>query len=353
MEAAVNDHHDISTAVTVDVNQIKEELERVRWGLHDDQYSEAAEHAAAEARASVLNMITVVSDESQLARIKKVLDGLSITHPSRTLILLAQEHRSGEKLEAEVSAETRSDSGHRVSTEQVILHAHGEVAKHLSSVVTPLLISELPVMLWWPGLPNFESQLFGELCALCDRLVVDTDDGFERRHLRLLLDCAHSGASQTSISDFNWARLVPWRHLTAQFFDMPDMLSRLGEIQGAVIAYGAERPIAQALLLAGWLKSRMGTVGVEVPVEFVEDDSHDHRVARFDLYTGTGPDKARFTVRRIPGGRLAAEIRIGEHDAGSRTVGVPARTYEDLLAIQLTLPAHDVLFEEALAAAME
>ena len=74
---------------------------------------------------------------------------------------------------------------------------------------------------------------------------------------------------------------------------------------------------------------------------------------RFDLYTGEGSDKARFTVQRIPGGRLAAEIRIGEHDAGSRTVGVPARTYEDLLAIQLTLPAHDVLFEEALASAME
>jgi glucose-6-phosphate dehydrogenase assembly protein OpcA len=342
----------ITTSVIADVHAIQEELERVRWGLHDNDWSEAAEHAAAEARASVLNLITVVMDESHLNEIKRVLDGLSITHPSRTLILLAQEHRGSEKLEAQVSAQTRSESGHRVSTETVTLHAHGEVAKHLGSVVTPLLISELPVMLWWPGLPKFESQLFRDLSELADRLVVDSDEGFEREHLARLLEAARASDGRTSISDFNWARLVPWRHMTAQFFDMPGMLEKLSQIHGASISYGAERPVAQALLLAGWLKSRVATAGIDVPVELVEDSSHDHRVARFDLYCGGGEEKARFTVRRIPGGRLCAEIRIGDQDMGTRTVGVPPRTPGELLAIQLTLPAHDVLFEEALAAAM-
>lgn len=350
----MNGRASLNTSVISDVHSIQEELERVRWGLHDEeQYSEAAQHAAAEARASVLNLIAVVKNEPQLGDIMKVLDGLSVTNPSRTLILLAQEHRGGEKLEAEVSAQTRTDSGHRVTTEQVILHAHGEVAKHLSSVVTPLLISELPVMVWWPGLPDFESELFNDLCDLADRLVVDSDDGFEREHLRTLLECSTRGQGHTSIGDFNWARLVPWRHLTAQFFDMPDMLARLGHAQGATISYGAERPVAQALLLAGWLKSRMATVGIELPVKLVEDSSHDHRVARLDLYTSGPSSTARFTVRRIPGGRLCAEIRVGDQDAGTRTVGVPPRTGADLLAIQLTLPAHDVLFEQALAAAME
>lgn len=343
----------LTTSVISNVHAIQEELERVRWGLHENEpYSEAAEHAAAEARASVLNLITVVKNEAQLGSIMKVLDGLSITNPSRTLILLAQEHRSGEKLEAEVSAQTRTESGHHVTTEQVVLHAHGEVARHLSSVVTPLLISELPVMLWWPGLPDFASDLFNDLCDLCDRLVVDSDDGFEREHLQSLLECARRSSGHTSISDFNWARLVPWRHLMAQFFDMPDMLPRLGHAHGATISYGAERPVAQAWLLAGWLKSRLATIGIDLPVKLVEDSSHDHRVARVDLYTSGPEGNARFTVRRIPGGRLCAEIRLGDQDGGTRTVGVPPRTPEDLLAIQLTLPAHDLLFEQALTAAM-
>jgi glucose-6-phosphate dehydrogenase assembly protein OpcA len=347
-------HEELSTQVFVDVHKLQEQLERVRWGMHEDdgQYSEAAEHAAAEARASVLNLITVVTDESQLSSVKDVLRGLSVTNPSRTLLLLAQEHRGEDKLEAEVSAQTRMDSGHRVTTEQVILHAHGEVAQHLSSVVTPLLISELPVILWWVGRPDFDSPLFNDLCELADRVVVDSDEGFERRHLEQLLQVARRDRARAEIGDFNWARLVPWRHLAAQFFDMPGMVARLTHIRGVTINYGAERPQAQALLLAGWIKSRMATVGIEVPVEFHEDNSHDHRVAQLTIYTGGDDGPARFTVRRIPGGRLCADIRIGEQDFGTRTVGVPSRPPEDLLAIELTLPGHDLLFEQALAAAV-
>lgn len=344
----------LTTSVTSNVHTIQEELERVRWGLHDDDgdFSEAAEHAAAEARASVLNLITVVMDESQLARVKRVLQGLSITNPSRTFLLLAQPHHGGEKLEAEVSAQTRTETGHRVTTEEVTLHAHGDVAAHLASVVTPLLISELPVVLWWPGLPAFDSRLFNDLCEVADRLIVDTDEGFEHEHLGRLLEVSRRDQARASIGDFNWARLVAWRHVTAQYFDMPGMLPRLAQIQGARIAYGAERPVAAAWLLAGWLKSRLAKVGIEFPVEFVEDESHDHRVARLDLYTG-GPDgPCRFTVRRIPGGRLSADLRVGEQDYASRTVAYTQRSPEDLLAFELTLPGHDVLFEEALAAAI-
>ena len=344
----------LSTIVTVDVHQIQEELERVRWGLHDqEQYSEAAEHAAAEARASVLNLITVVTDESQLSRVTEVLERLSITNPSRTLILLAQHHRGGHKLEAEVSAQTRTESGHRSTTERVILHAHGEVAQHLSSVVAPLLISELPAVLWWPGLPDFHSRLFNDLCEVADRLVVDTDEGFDRSHLQQLLEVARREEARASIGDFNWARLMPWRHLTAQFFDMPGMLERLAQVEGVTISYGAERPISQAWLLAGWLKSRLRTVGIKLPVNLVKDATQDHGVTRLDIYCGGPEAKTRFTVRRIPGGRLCADIRVGEQEMGSRTVGIPPRTPEDLLAFELTLPGHDLLFEQALAAVME
>ena len=345
----------LTTSVTADVHQIQEELERVRWGLHDDdgEYSEAAEHAAAEARASVLNLITVVIDESQLASVKRVLEQLSITNPSRTFLMLAQPHHAGEKLEAEVSAQTRTETGHRVTTEQVTLHAHGDVAAHLASVVTPLLISELPVVLWWPGLPDFDSRLFRDLCEAADRLIVDTDEGFKREHLGRLLEVSRRDHARASIGDFNWARLVAWRHVTAQYFDMPGMLPRLAEIQGVRIAYGAERPVAAAWLLAGWLKSRLATVGLEFPIEFVEDESHDHRVGRLDIYTGGSDGPCRFTVRRVPGGRLSTDLRVGDQDYASRTVAYTQRSPEDLLAFELTLPGHDVLFEEALAAAIQ
>ena len=170
-----NTHTELSARTFVDVHAIQEELDQVRWGLHTDgQESEAAQHAAAEARASVLNLIAVVSNEPELGEVTSVLERLSVTNPSRTLILLAQHTREADKLEAEVSAQERTESGHRVSTERVILHAHGEPARHLASLAAPLLISDLPVILWWPGRPQFDNPLFDDLCELADRLVVDS-----------------------------------------------------------------------------------------------------------------------------------------------------------------------------------
>jgi glucose-6-phosphate dehydrogenase assembly protein OpcA len=348
-----NKHTELSTRTFVDVHAIQEELDQVRWGLHaDGQGGEAAEHAAAEARASVCNLVTVVSDEAELGVVSNVLDRLSVTNPSRTLILLAQHTREADKLEAEVSAQERTESGHRVSTERVLLHAHGEPARHLASLATPLLIPDLPVILWWPGRPQFDNPLFDDLCELADSLVVDTDEGFGDGDLTRLLEVARRPKARASIGDLNWARLMAWRHCAAQFFDMPGMLPRLARIHGVSIFYGSDGSTAQARLLGGWIRSRMATVGVEVPIEFRADDSHDHGVCRFLIYSSGDDGPARFSITRLRGGRLSTQIRLGDQELAERTVRLELRAPEELLGFELTLPGHDVLFEQALAAAL-
>jgi glucose-6-phosphate dehydrogenase assembly protein OpcA len=348
------EHGGLATKSFVDVHAIEDELAKVRWRLRPDGVvDEAAEHAAAEARASVLNLITVVSTEERLRWATGVLGGLSRHHPSRTIILLSQEDRSEAKLEASVSARTRTDGGHRVTTEQVLLHAHGRIAEHLASLVVPLVVPDLPVMLWWPGRPDFESRLFNELVDLCDRLVVDTDDEFEEQDFRKLLDVSRSAGPSCSIGDFNWARLMPWRHLMAQFFEPPQTRMRLLQLEGVAVWYGAEGSDAQARLLAGWVKSRLRPLGIEVPADLLEDPELPHGVSRFMLYTGGEDGRARFSVVRERGGRLIAQVRIGDQEQPGRTVRPAQRKPEDLLALEMTLPGHDIIYEEALAAAID
>jgi glucose-6-phosphate dehydrogenase assembly protein OpcA len=69
------------------------------------------------------------------------------------------------------------------------------------------------------------------------------------------------GAGPT-ISDLSWARLTPWRELIAQFFDAPAMLPHLEVIERVVVEYEARAGEAidrtQALMLVGWLGSRLG-----------------------------------------------------------------------------------------------
>jgi glucose-6-phosphate dehydrogenase assembly protein OpcA len=346
-------HTELAARTFVDVHAIQEELDQVRWGLHaDGAGSEAAQHAAAEARASVLNLITVVSNEPELGKVSQVLDRLSVTNPSRTLILLAQHTREADKLEASVSAQERTESGHRVTTERVILHAHGEPARHLASLATPLLIPDLPVILWWPGRPQFDNPLFDDLCELSDRLVVDTDEGFDDTDLTRLLEVARRKKARAGIGDLNWARLMAWRHVAAQFFDMPGMLARLAHIHGVSIFHGHDGSTAQARLLGGWVRSRMTTVGIDVPLEFRPDESFEHGICRFLIYTGGDEGPARFSLSRLRGNRLSSQIRLGDQDLADRTVRLESRATEELLGIELTLPGHDMQFEQALAAAL-
>jgi glucose-6-phosphate dehydrogenase assembly protein OpcA len=268
------------------------------------------------------------------------------------LILLAQHTREADKLEAEVSAQERTESGHRVSTERVILHAHGEPARHLASLAAPLLIPDLPVILWWPGRPEFDNSLFDDLCQLADRLVVDTDEGFSDADLKRLLEVARRKQSRAGIGDLNWARLMAWRHVAAQFFDMPNMLARLAHIRGVSIFHGSDGSTAQARLLGGWIRSRMATIGIDVPLEFRPEESLDHGIHRFLIYTGGDEGPARFSMTRLRGGRLSTQIRLGDQELAERTVRLESRATEELLSIELTLPGHDVLFEEALDAAL-
>src|SRR5207245_817158 len=98
---------------------------------------------------------------------------------------------------------------------------------------------DLPVILWWPGRPQFDNPLFDDLCELADRLVIDTDEGFDDADLKRLLEVARRHKAQASIGDLNWARLIAWRHVAAQLLDMPgerDPARRAGPCR-------AERPV--------------------------------------------------------------------------------------------------------------
>src|SRR5207245_501729 len=149
-----------------------------------------------------------------------------------------------------------TESGHRVTTERVILHAHGEPARHLASLVTPLLISDIPVVLWWPGAPQFDHPLFDDLCQLADRLVVDTDQGFDQSDLRRLLEVARREHARASIGDLNWARLIAWRPVGARCFDIPGVVDDLAGTHGVAIYHGTDGSPPPARPHAGRMRSR-------------------------------------------------------------------------------------------------
>jgi glucose-6-phosphate dehydrogenase assembly protein OpcA len=342
------------------------------------------------ARASVLNLIVTVVDGPAADRVVRTLEGLGVRHPSRAIVLVPEEHAEAAPLDARISTHCHdaSGGGDRVCYEEVVLTVRGEAAAHLNGVVAPLLIHDLPTHVWWPGDPPFAHPVFDQLVEMADRVLVDSADFTD---LIAGLRRLSSLRRRSGVGDLSWERLSWWQELTAQFFDAPRFrrylpnLSRL-RIRYAVapaasarhdedeeVAPGVAAPMAQALLYAGWIATRLGwrrheTVAPLRGGAFALRLEGKHEMVELDLQPVVTDDVRPgdlVSVRlRSLGETGAAEFIIDrEGDWGTvatnadgmtallRQVAMASPREHELLSAQLTMDVVDPVYEDALRAA--
>jgi glucose-6-phosphate dehydrogenase assembly protein OpcA len=179
-----------------------------------------------------------------MERAKRVLAGLAERHPARTIFLVPLPGRRSE-IEADATVHTFELGGGRdVLSEVIELRLRGDAARHPASLVLPLLISDLPVFCRWRGQPDWDGEALGELVEVVDRLVVNSSEwsGLPGRYRNLagIFD-------RVATSDIVWRRTLPWRVALAGRWPGIRTARRLT----------VEGPRADALLLAGWLRSRL------------------------------------------------------------------------------------------------
>ena len=179
-----------------------------------------------------------------LSRAKRVLAGLAERHPARTIFLVPLAGRgSGVDADAVVQDFEIGD-GRDVLSEVIELRLRGEAAEHPASIVLPLLISDLPAFCRWRGRPDWDGGALHEIVDVCDRLVVDSSEwqGLPAAYAELA-----RLFERVAVSDIAWRRTLPWRVALAGRWPQIRSVERLA----------VEGPRADALLLAGWLRSRL------------------------------------------------------------------------------------------------
>jgi len=184
-----------------------------------------------------------------------VLSGLAERHPSRTIVLFPQpDEEDGLEGEVEVDAFPVGD-GRQICTETIRIRLKGRRATAPASVVQPLFLPDLPVFLRWRGLPPFGAGYFETLVDVVDRLIVDSTEWPDLP--APYRDFVHV-FDRVAVSDIAWARTSRWRPQLASLWpDIADV-RRIRVIGTA----------AQAQLLAGWLRSRLGR-----PIELEHEPS--------------------------------------------------------------------------------
>ena len=176
---------------------------------------------------------------------RRTLAGLEELHPSRTILLFPQPGKADAiGVDVELRCFTIPGSRREVCSEVIKLRLGGTRSHVPGSIVQPLLITDLPTFCRWRGLPPWGKPELEQLVDICDRLVVDSSEwrGLPGAYAQLstLFD-------RVAVSDIAWGRGVGWRGRLAALWP---------ELQ-AVKTLSVTGPKADALLLAGWLRSRL------------------------------------------------------------------------------------------------
>jgi glucose-6-phosphate dehydrogenase assembly protein OpcA len=183
--------------------------------------------------------------------VEDVLADLAERHPSRTIVLFPQpEDEDGLEGEVEIHVFPVGD-GRQICTETIRIRLKGERAAAPASVVQPLFLPDLPAFLRWRGVPAFGESYFEGLVDVVDRLIVDST---EWPDLPTSYGPLTGIFDRVAVSDIAWARTSRWRQQLASLWP------EIADVERVRVTGTA----AQAHLLAGWLRSRLGReVGLE------------------------------------------------------------------------------------------
>lgn len=308
------------TARAHSIAEVEKELARI-WAQQDltaDVEGAPGRHIAA--RTSVMNLVVIARRPEVAAKTASTIQALVGRHPSRTIVVQSADPDGPSWIDARVEAHCilpRADAP-ETCAETIHLAAGGESGRHLSAIVTPLLIHDLPVTIWWPEQAPFTSKPALDLLAAADRLIVDgstwSGNGLAQlRDLARLLD-----TTRLAISDFALVRQSRWREAIASVFDDPDFLPYLRSIRRVAVTYathdeaGAPEStnIVKPVYHVAWLASRLDWT-VRAPLHPVTERGQGPAAGR---HHGRGPA----TGRQVVGAGSAATLRDGRTEVAVR-----------------------------------
>jgi glucose-6-phosphate dehydrogenase assembly protein OpcA len=392
---------------TLDVEIVERELAEL-WQQTTSDPSHDVETAVL--RARVANLLVFVSSQTFLDEVDGMIHELTTIHPSRVLMMLGDRPAADQDIEMFVAAYCQSDKRtgiKRLCCEEITLKARGSFVVELPSAALPLLVSDLSTFLWWRDAMQVADKVLDPLLKATDRLVIDSadfadpvSDLLETNKLFHQESYKHVG-----ISDLNWARLTLWRALLADFYDVPAYRTWLKSIDHVRIDYVAPESepatvAPQALLLAGWLASRLrwtlvnerpaqvksetmsfkflsnepahsqpkerpagqpsrvettdegGERVIQVELNRVErEERKPGRLVHVELLSTLKQGGSFLVARSADNLHLVAEARLGQEVHRGRVLPVRNRSAAQLLSRELEILCNDQIYEEALAVA--
>lgn len=263
----------------------------------------------------VLTLVVAPTTEAILEESIDAANTASREHPCRVIVVLPGDPTAAQsRLDAQVRV--GRDAG---ANEVVVLRLSGPLADHASSVVTPFLLPDTPVVTWWPDIAPAVPAA-DPLGRLAIRRITDATNGADPR-ASIKGRLAGYTAGDT---DLSWSRVTYWRALLASALDQQPY----EPITSALVSGLEHEPALD--IMAGWLAAC-----IDGPVTRAVGE------LKVEL---TRPSET-ITLSRPQKGVTAKLIRTGQPDA---RIPLARREARDCLAEEMRRLDADEIYYRAL-----
>lgn len=300
----------------------------------NELWAQLAEDGAASGgvlRACAMSLVVVAQDASDADQARQTVGLLMKNHPSRAILLRSG---GGGELEARVFAECWKPfgRGQQICAEGIEITTGAAGYEEVARFLVPLLVPDLPVILWCRGAKGLDAAAYHALFPLASKLIFDSRDAPDADAAIRTLRRLHAYGYR--VADLHWTRLTGWREELAHLFDSPALDART--VRAALVGCGGTAVSTCARYFAAWLRSALPAAHVEIEIEHGDRGLHSVTLStpEGDLVLHRTADHA---------------LEISGHGFHYRTP-LPSTSEEALMREELSIPGTDPVFERVLAA---
>jgi len=287
-----------------------------------------AETSGGVLRACGMTLVVAAESEADCQELRHTLGVLMHDHPARAIVLRLNEKPG---LDANVFSQCWMPFGkhQQICAEGIEISAGLTELHHVAQLLLPLVVSDLPAVLWCRGVRVFSENAFTPLLPLVQKIIVDSapaPDSYgaiaKVRELR---------KQGRLVADLAWTKLTSLRELMASLFDEGTAKG----IKSVQIIYGGDSPTPSSIYFARWIECALPDAKVEL-----KHGAEGTRSLRSILLFGdsevtiTRPDKATLEVHA--GGRV-------------RRSTMRLLSEETLMSEELSILGPDPVFDKVLA----
>ncbi len=277
-------------------------------------------------RACAMTLLVVAEDQDDAERVRRTMGVLMHDHPCRAIVLRMSE---GAEVDARVFAECWVPYGgnQQICAEGVEVTAGAAKLNEVIRLLVPLIVPDLPVVLWHRGGHAFAPGGFDALFPLAGKIVFDSGTASDAdAAITVLRELRKRGPR---VADLAWARLTGWREVLAQTFD-----DCTPSVSSVWVTYGGASPSSSVRYFARWIQQALPSAAVGIESASGEPGVHS--------VTLSGKDTE---IAITLADASSVEIRTGKRGCRFK---LPPASDDALMREELGIVGDDAVFDRVL-----